>query len=141
MSPTRKSPSGQATASGAPAGPGQRPRRVPQRTCVACRRTGDQRSFVRLVRAEDGGAEIDERGRAPGRGAYLCRDIACWERAAKGALDAPLRTKTNEAGRAALTAYGAQFTTTAPAEPEGGDAPTTAASTAEGHPPAESESV
>ncbi|MSQ31582.1 MAG: DUF448 domain-containing protein, partial [Dehalococcoidia bacterium] len=50
-----------------------RARHTPQRTCVACRRTGDQRTFVRLVRAADGAVQVDEAGKAPGRGAYLCR--------------------------------------------------------------------
>ena len=100
MGRTRATPSGQA-----------RPRRTPQRTCVACRRTGDQRTFVRLVRAAGGGAEVDERGRAPGRGAYLCHEAACWERGAKGALNAALRTNIDATNRAALIAYGARFTT------------------------------
>jgi len=98
MAPTRTTPSGAA-----------RTRHVPQRTCVACRRTGDQRTFVRLVRAADGTVEVDERGRAPGRGAYLCREVACWERGAKGALNGALRTTIDATNRAAIVAYGAQF--------------------------------
>ena len=100
MARTRTTPSGEA-----------RPRRPPQRTCVACRRTGDQRTFVRLVRAPDGSAQVDERGRAPGRGAYLCRQVSCWERGARGALNAPLRTNIDASNRAALIAYGARFIT------------------------------
>ena len=91
-----------------------RPRHVPQRTCVACRRTGDQRTFVRLVRRADGGAEVDERGRAQGRGAYLCRAVACWERGAKGALNGALRTTIDATNRAAIVAYGAQFAAAPP---------------------------
>ena len=96
-----------------------RARHVPQRTCVACRRTGDQRTFVRLVRAAGGGVEVDERGRAPGRGAYLCRAVACWERGAKGALNGALRTTIGATDRASIVAYGAQF---ASAPPEARDA-------------------
>ena len=111
MARTRATPSGQV-----------RSRHAPQRTCVACRRTGDQRTFVRLVRAAGGGAEVDERGRAPGRGAYLCREAACWERGAKGALNAALRTNIDTSNRAALIAYGARFTTpTATAGAGGGE--------------------
>ena len=108
MAPTRTTSSGTV-----------RPRHVPQRTCVACRRTGDQRTFVRLVRAPDGGVQVDEPGKAPGRGAYLCRAIACWERGAKGALNAALRTNINATDRDALRAYGARFE--APTATTGGD--------------------
>ena len=107
MVPTRTTPSGVA-----------RVRHVPQRTCVACRRTGDQRTFVRLVRGAEGGVEVDERGRAQGRGAYLCRDVACWERGAKGALNGALRTTIDATNRAALVAYGSQFVS-APAPDSG----------------------
>ena len=88
-----------------------RVRHVPQRTCVACRRTGDQRTFVRLVRSADGLVEVDEAGKAPGRGAYLCRALPCWERGAKGALNAALRTNMNATNREALRAYGQRFET------------------------------
>ncbi len=56
-------------------------RRQPQRTCVACRDTGDKRSLTRLVRAPDGHVHLDRTGRANGRGAYLCDRPQCWERA------------------------------------------------------------
>jgi predicted RNA-binding protein YlxR (DUF448 family) len=82
---------------------------VPQRTCVACRRTGDQRTFVRLVRTPEGFVQVDERGKAPGRGAYLCRVTACWERSVKGSLASALRTTIKTTDRDALIAYGAQF--------------------------------
>lgn len=103
---TRTTTSGPASSGG---GGGGRPRHVPQRTCVACRRTGDQRTFVRLVRTPEGSVQVDERGRAPGRGAYLCRLAACWERGAKGSLASALRTTINTTDRAALAAYGERF--------------------------------
>ena len=40
--------------------------------------------MVRLVRTPGGGVEIDSSGKKEGRGAYLCRDRACWEKALKG---------------------------------------------------------
>ncbi|MSQ31606.1 MAG: YlxR family protein [Dehalococcoidia bacterium] len=110
MPPTRTKPNAQVRA-----------RHVPQRTCVACRRTGDQRTFVRLVRTADGGVAVDERGRAPGRGAYLCRAVACWERGAKGALNAALRVTLNDTDRAAIAAYGAQFWSAPPEARDAGE--------------------
>ena len=113
------------TTTSGPAGGGEvRKRHVPQRTCVACRRTGDQRTFVRLVKTPDGDVQVDEQGKAPGRGAYLCRVTACWERSAKGALAASLRTNINATSRDALLAYGARFEApTATTDEDGADTP------------------
>jgi predicted RNA-binding protein YlxR (DUF448 family) len=64
---------------------------VPQRTCVACRRARPKRELVRLVRA-GGGVEIDTTAKREGRGAYICPEAACWEKALKGAaLEKALR--------------------------------------------------
>jgi predicted RNA-binding protein YlxR (DUF448 family) len=52
----------------------------PQRTCVACRTVGDKRGLVRLVRQPSGEVVVDETGRLPGRGAYLCRAPGCWSK-------------------------------------------------------------
>jgi predicted RNA-binding protein YlxR (DUF448 family) len=59
-------------------------RRVPQRTCVACRRIKGKRDLVRLVRTAAGDIEIDRTGKKEGRGAYICPDPACWQKALKG---------------------------------------------------------
>ena len=63
----------------------QRPRQkhVPQRTCVACRETKPKRDLVRVVLLAEGGIAVDETGKRNGRGAYLCRNYACWEQALK----------------------------------------------------------
>jgi uncharacterized protein len=75
--------------------PGLTPKPVPQRTCVACRRSDAKRGLIRLVRTTDGQVEVDETGKRQGRGAYLCRDIACWEAALKRkALERALRLDT-----------------------------------------------
>ncbi len=59
-------------------------KRAPQRTCVACRRVGDKRELVRLVRTTAGAVEIDSTGKKEGRGAYICPEPVCWEKALKG---------------------------------------------------------
>jgi predicted RNA-binding protein YlxR (DUF448 family) len=56
----------------------------PQRTCIACRKIKSKREMVRLVRTPAGEIEIDLKGKKEGRGAYLCREWACWEKAIKG---------------------------------------------------------
>ena len=61
-----------------------RRKHVPQRTCIGCRQTKAKREMIRLVRTPDGQLVIDEAEKRNGRGAYLCRQKMCWERALKG---------------------------------------------------------
>ncbi len=77
---------------------------------MACRQEGDQSSFVRVVRTVEGHVEVDERGKAPGRGAYLHPSAACWQRGIAGALQGSLRVTLDEADREALRAYAGRFT-------------------------------
>jgi predicted RNA-binding protein YlxR (DUF448 family) len=51
---------------------------------VACRQIRPKRELVRLVRTPGGDIEIDTAGKKEGRGAYLCPDWTCWEKALKG---------------------------------------------------------
>jgi len=62
---------------------GPRPKHVPQRTCIACRRTDAKRGLMRLVRDAEGHVALDPTGKRAGRGAYLCHNPACWEQALK----------------------------------------------------------
>src|SRR5215203_2998908 len=79
----------------APQARGSRPRHVPQRTCVACRQTGDKRGLVRIVRTPDAQVVIDLTGKRSGRGAYLCHTRACWDTALKrGVLARALKIDT-----------------------------------------------
>jgi predicted RNA-binding protein YlxR (DUF448 family) len=82
------------------------PRRLPQRTCVACRSTSGKRELIRIVRTPAGGGEVDLTGKKSGRGAYLCRQTACWEQALKkGRLDAALKTKLTPDDKLKLTEF------------------------------------
>lgn len=49
----------------------------PQRTCVSCREKREKRDLVRIVLNKDGSVTVDPTGKAPGRGAYLCRNAEC----------------------------------------------------------------
>ncbi|HEY1292016.1 MAG TPA: YlxR family protein [Chloroflexota bacterium] len=74
-----------------------RPRlkKVPQRTCVACRQTSAKRQLVRVVRAPDGSVTIDVSGKRSGRGAYLCATAACWRTGLeRGVLPRALKIET-----------------------------------------------
>lgn len=94
-----------------------RPRHVPQRTCIACRRVEAKRQFVRLVRVGDGNVIIDPTGKHAGRGAYLCNERPCWEAAFKrGAIERALRVELSAADRAMLTTYADQLPDANPVE-------------------------
>jgi uncharacterized protein len=64
--------------------PASSPPKAPQRTCTVCRQVKGKKELVRLVRTTGGAIEIDTTGKKEGRGAYLCRDWDCWEKALKG---------------------------------------------------------
>lgn len=82
-------------------------RRIPQRTCVACRKVRDKRELVRLVRISDGSVEVDTSGKKPGRGAYLCQTRECWETGLKtGRLEHTLRTSISQDNRERLVSHG-----------------------------------
>lgn len=69
-----------------------RPKHIPQRTCIACRRSDAKRGLERLVRTAEGRVALDPSGKKAGRGAYLCDSPACWEQALKRhALERALR--------------------------------------------------
>ena len=59
-------------------------KRVPQRTCVACRRIKAKRDLLRVVRTPGGEIEIDDTGKKDGRGAYLCPTRECMDKALRG---------------------------------------------------------
>ncbi|MCO6450958.1 MAG: YlxR family protein [Caldilineales bacterium] len=91
-----------------------RHKHVPQRTCVVCRRTDSKRGLNRIVRTPDG-VRYDPTGKLPGRGAYLCDDPNCWQRAIdRGVLAKSLKTSLTPAEIAALRETSAQFNEAAP---------------------------
>ena len=51
------------------------------RMCICCRTGRSQTEMYRLVRTPDGEVCVDETGKANGRGAYVCKDPACIEKA------------------------------------------------------------
>lgn len=88
----------------------KRRKHVPQRTCIVCRTTADKRSLTRIVRTTDQRVEIDPTGKLAGRGAYLCDDPACWQKAANtNVLEKALRTTLTQTERETIAAHGAQI--------------------------------
>ena len=78
-------------------------KKIPMRMCVACREMRAKKDLMRIVRTEDGVLELDRTGKRNGRGAYLCRDGACVQKALKiRALERTLEAPMNDALKGAL---------------------------------------
>jgi predicted RNA-binding protein YlxR (DUF448 family) len=87
-----------------------RRKHVPQRTCVGCRKVRPKRELVRLVHTPNQGVKIDETGKAPGRGAYICRERKCWEKAlSEKRLEYALKVGLSKEEREALLEFGQAF--------------------------------
>ncbi|WP_152912093.1 RNase P modulator RnpM [Caloranaerobacter sp. TR13] len=59
-------------------------RKVPLRKCVGCSEQKPKKELVRIVKNKEGIVSVDLKGKANGRGAYICRNIDCLEKAIKG---------------------------------------------------------
>jgi predicted RNA-binding protein YlxR (DUF448 family) len=72
---------------------------VPIRTCAGCKSRRSQDELIRVVRGADGSARVDPgpRGKAPGRGIYVCPELPCIEEALKGGFRRTLKYDGAEA--------------------------------------------
>jgi len=80
------------------------PKKIPLRQCVGCREMKPKRELIRVVKSPQGEISLDFRGKLPGRGAYLCPQKDCLNRAKKAkalerAFDIPLPAEVYEALR------------------------------------------
>lgn len=73
------------------------PKKIPQRQCMGCRERKEKRELIRVVRSPEGEVCLDFRGKAPGRGAYICPNAACLKKALRSkALERSLETPIPE---------------------------------------------
>ena len=56
---------------------------IPQRTCIGCNIKKDKKDFIRIVKDKENNISIDKTGKKNGRGAYICDNIECLEKAIK----------------------------------------------------------
>ena len=56
---------------------------LPQRSCIGCNTKKDKKDLIRIVKNKDGNISIDKTGKANGRGAYICDNAECLEKAIK----------------------------------------------------------
>lgn len=58
-------------------------RKIPLRKCLGCNEQKLKKELIRIVKNKDNEISIDFNGKANGRGAYICKDIKCFETAVK----------------------------------------------------------
>ncbi len=57
--------------------------KVPLRMCVACQAMKPKRELLRIVKTPEGEIELDFTGKKNGRGVYICKDKACFDKLPK----------------------------------------------------------
>ena len=62
----------------------QMQKKIPMRQCLGCREMKPKRELIRVVRAPDGAISLDFKGKASGRGAYICPNASCLKKAIRG---------------------------------------------------------
>ena len=73
-------------------------KKIPMRQCLGCREMKPKRELIRVVRWPEGEISLDFKGKAPGRGAYICPAPACLKQAIKAkALERAFSTQIPEA--------------------------------------------
>ena len=58
-------------------------KKIPMRMCITCRERLLKKELIRIVATEDGAVTVDPTGKMPGRGAYVCHNPECLEKAVK----------------------------------------------------------
>ena len=58
-------------------------KKIPLRQCLGCREMKPKKDLIRVVRSPDGEISLDFKGKASGRGAYLCPEPACLKKAVR----------------------------------------------------------
>ncbi len=58
-------------------------RKVPLRKCTGCNEMKDKRDMIRVVKTNEDVFSLDFTGKKPGRGAYICKDVDCLNKAEK----------------------------------------------------------
>ncbi len=59
-------------------------RKIPMRKCLGCNEMKPKRELIRAVKSPEGEISLDLTGKKSGRGAYICPDKDCFQKARKG---------------------------------------------------------
>lgn len=57
--------------------------KIPMRLCLGCNEMKPKKELMRVVKSPEGEISLDFTGKKNGRGAYLCKDVQCFEKARK----------------------------------------------------------
>ena len=69
-------------------------KKIPMRQCPGCREMKPKKELIRVVRSPEGDISLDFKGKASGRGAYVCPNSQCLKKAIKAkALERALNTQ------------------------------------------------
>lgn len=58
-------------------------RKIPLRKCTGCQEMKNKKELIRIVHNDEGEFFLDETGKKPGRGAYICPNVECLKKAQK----------------------------------------------------------
>lgn len=58
-------------------------RKIPLRKCTGCQEMKNKKELIRIVRNDAGEFSLDKTGKKAGRGAYICPNSDCLEKAQK----------------------------------------------------------
>jgi len=58
-------------------------KKIPMRKCIGCGEMKTKKELIRVIRTPEGDICLDQTGRQNGRGAYICQDVSCLEKAVK----------------------------------------------------------
>ena len=86
-------------------------RKIPVRQCLGCNEHKPKADMIRVVRSPEGEISLDTRGKKSGRGAYICHDVKCLNKARKSkridrALDVTIPEEIYDAMEAELSEDG-----------------------------------
>ncbi len=59
-------------------------KKIPMRKCMGCNEMKPKKELIRAVKSPEGEISLDLTGKKSGRGAYICPDKKCFQKARKG---------------------------------------------------------
>jgi predicted RNA-binding protein YlxR (DUF448 family) len=76
-------------------------KKIPIRTCIGCSEAKPKKELIRIVKTTEGEVLIDPTGKKNGRGAYICPNTTCLEKAIKSkrlsrTFEMPIETELYE---------------------------------------------
>lgn len=74
-----------------------KPKKIPMRMCNGCMEMKPKKELIRVVKNNEGEVSVDLTGKKSGRGAYICKNLECLEKAFKAKrLNKNLQTNIEE---------------------------------------------